>query len=118
MTAACRLGLTGLVWMLAGSAVGVAAALAARAAEAAVVPCTDVARALGAAGSYPECEPQVSLVENLSRFGLLGLVFAALGILIMPGMRLDWATMRSATRGRLTAKWHHGRHRRPQVRRA
>lgn len=91
-----RLTIIALVWTLGGGVLGLAVGLLLQAASAVAVPCTDAARAAGAAGGFPECEGTVSLTATASQFGLLGLLFAGLGVLVMPWMREDWAQTRAA----------------------
>ena len=85
-----RLAAVGFAWTAGGSLTGVVAALLLKALTVLAAPCA-LSSAGSAAAGLSACPAGPSVALLAVEFGFLGLLLAALGVMVMPGMRLDFA---------------------------
>jgi uncharacterized membrane protein len=88
MTAGRRLAAVALVWTFGGGLTGVICGLLMQALTVIAAPCA-VSDA-GIAAGLPACAFGPSLTLLAAEFAFLGLLIAAVGLMVMPGMRLDF----------------------------
>jgi hypothetical protein len=89
MAAGRRLAAVALVWTFGGGLTGVLCGLIMQPLTVLAAPCA-VSDAGGAAG-LPACAAGPSLTLLAAEFAFLGFLMAAVGLMVMPGMRLDFA---------------------------
>ena len=89
MTAGRRLAAVALVWTIGGGLTGLLIGLLLTPLTMLAAPCAMSSGGQG--GVLTDCTSAPSIALLAAEFAFLGLLTAALGLMVMPGMRLDFA---------------------------